>query len=117
MEQARRLIDEFKRLRPFFYGDFYPLTPYSIGDDVWMAYQFHREDLGQGMLLAFRRPNASDLTARLRLRGLLPSGRYELNFEDTGNKQTFTGEELAAGIDVTIEQTPGSLLVTYRECS
>ena len=116
MEQAQRLIDEFKRLRPFFYGDFYPLTPHSIGDYVWMAYQFHREDLGQGMFLAFRRPNSSDLTARLKLRGLLPSGRYELNFEDTGNKQTFTGEALAAGIDVTIEPAPGSLLVTYREC-
>ena len=115
-EQAQRLIDEFKRLRPFFYGDFYPLTPHSIGDDVWMAYQFHREDLKQGMFLAFRRLNSSDLTACLKLRGLSPSARYEVNFEDTGNKQTFTGEALAAGIDVTIEHAPGSLLVTYREC-
>ncbi len=115
VEQAQHLIDEFKRLRPFFYGDFYPLTSYSIGDDVWMAYQFHREDLKQGMLLAFRRLNNSDLTTHLKLRGLLPSARYELNFEDTGNKQTFTGEALAAGIDVTIEHAPGSLLVTYRE--
>ncbi len=116
VEQAKRLIGEFKRLRPFFYGDFYPLTPHSISDYVWMAYQFHREDLKQGMFLAFRRPNSSDLTARLKLRGLLPSARYELNFEDTGNKQTFTGEALAAGIDVTIEPAPGSLLVTYHEC-
>ncbi|HUV52542.1 MAG TPA: alpha-galactosidase, partial [Dehalococcoidia bacterium] len=116
VEQAKRLINEFKRLRPFFYGDFYPLTVHSIGDDVWMAYQFHREDLGQGMFLAFRRPNNFELTARLKLRGLLPSGRYELSFEDTGNKQTFTGEALAAGIDVTIEPAPGSLLVTYHEC-
>jgi len=116
VKQVKPLIDEFKRLRPFFYGDFYPLTPYSIGDDVWMAYQFHRDDLKQGMFLAFRHPNSSDLTARLKLRGLLPSGRYELSFEDTGNKQTFTGKELAAGIEVTIEPAPGSLLVTYREC-
>jgi len=116
VEQARHLIDEFKRLRSFFYGDFYPLTPYSIGDDIWMAYQFHREDIRQGMFLVFRRLNSSGSTARLKLKGLLPSGRYELNFEDTGNKQTFTGEALAAGIDVTIEQAPGSLLVTYRNC-
>ncbi|HUV52543.1 MAG TPA: alpha-galactosidase [Dehalococcoidia bacterium] len=116
VEQAKHLIDEFKRLRPFLHGDFYPLTPYSIGDDVWMAYQFHREDLKQGMFLAFRRLNSSDLTARLKLRGLLPSARYELNFEDTGNKQTFAEEALAAGIDVTIEHAPGSLLVTYHEC-
>ena len=115
VEQARSRIAEFKRLRPFFYGDFYPLTPYSIGDDVWMAYQFHREDLGQGMFLAFRRLNSSDLTARLKLRGLSSSARYELNFEDAGNKQTLTGEVLTTGIDVTIEHAPGSLLVTYRE--
>ena len=81
-----------------------------------MAYQFHREDLGQGMFLAFRRLNSSDLTANLKLRGLLPSGCYEVNFEDRGSKQTFTGEALAAGIDVTIEDAPGSLLVTYHEC-
>ena len=117
VEQAQRMINEFKRLRPFFYGDFYPLTPYSIGDDVWMAYQFHREDLEQGMVLAFRRPNNFDAAARLKLRGLLPSARYELNFEDTSNKEIFTGEALAAGIDVTIEQAPGSLLVTYRKCT
>jgi alpha-galactosidase len=114
--QAKNLIAEFKRLRPFFYGDFYPLTGHSISDYVWMAYQFHREDLGQGMFLAFRRPNSPDLTARLKLSGLLPSARYELNFEDTGKKQTFTGEALAAGIDVTIKHAPGSLLVTYHEC-
>jgi alpha-galactosidase len=45
VEHARRLIQEFKRLRPFFYGDYYPLTAHSTADDVWMAYQFHREDL------------------------------------------------------------------------
>jgi len=116
VEPARCRITEFKRLRHFFYGDFYPLTPYSIGDDVWMAYQFHREDLGEGVVLAFRRLNSPDSTIRLKLGGLLPSGRYELNFEDTGNKQTVTGKALASGIDVTIEQAPGSLLVTYREC-
>jgi len=55
------------------------------------------------MFLAFRHLNSPEVTARLKLRGLLPSVRYELNFEDTGKKQTFTGEALAAGIDVTIE--------------
>ncbi len=115
VEQAKRRIAEFEQLRHVFYGDFYPLTAYSVGDDVWMAYQFHREDLKQGMFLAFRRLNSPNLTACLKLGGLSPSARYEVNFEDTGNKQTFTGEALATGINVTIEDAPGSLLVTYRE--
>jgi alpha-galactosidase len=116
-EQAKRMVDEFKRLRPFFYGDFYPITSHSVRDDVWMSYQFHREDLGQGMILAFRRPESPYIKARLKLNGLKRETRYELNFEDTGVKQTFTGEELSSGLDVTIKDAPGSLLVTYRQCS
>jgi len=115
-EQAKRMVDEFKRLRPFFYGDFYPLTSHSVRDDVWMSYQFHREDLGQGMILAFRRPESPYIKARLKLGGLKREARYELNFEDIGVKQTFTGEELSSGLDVTIKDAPGSLLVTYRQC-
>jgi len=127
VEKARRLIDEFKMVRPFFYGDYYPLTAHSIKDDVWMAYQFHREDMEQGMFLVFRRPDSPSLSTRLKLRGLCPESNYELTFEDIGVKlsvseiptktgQTFTGEELANSINVTIEDAPGSLLVTYRQC-
>ena len=116
LEQVRHIVDQFKRVRDFFYGDYYPLTAHSIRDDVWMAYQFHREDMKQGMFLVFRRPESPYLSARLKLGGLSPSGNYELNFEDTGVKRTFTGDELSNGINVTISDAPGSLLVTYRQC-
>ena len=114
VDQARRLIAEYKRIRHLFHGDFYPLTAHSTSDDVWISYQFHREDLGQGMFLTFRRPKSPYLTARLRLGGLNPQARYELHFEDTDERRTLTGEELSKGIDVTIEESPGSLLVTYN---
>ena len=117
VEQARSLIAEFKRARPFFYGDYYPLTPHSTDDDAWMAYQFHREDMKQGMFLAFRRPDSPRPSLRLKPGGLHPGARYELSFQDTGTSRTATGQELANGIDVTIEDAPGSLLVTYRQCS
>jgi alpha-galactosidase len=100
-------------VRTFFHGDFYPLTAHSIRNDVWIAYQFHREDMKQGMLLAFRRPESPYLSAQLKLCGLHPQERYELTFEDTNVKQILTGEELSTGIAVTIEDAPGSLLATY----
>jgi len=115
VEQARRLVDEFRRVRHFFFGDFYPLTPYSVTDDTWIAYQFHRVDLREGMVLAFRRPRCSTPSIRLRLKGLSPAARYEVQFEDRHTKATFTGEDLAKGVDVTSENAPGSLLITYRE--
>ncbi len=112
-EAARRLTDEFKRIRHLFYGDFYPLTPYSVADDVWIAYQFHKEDLRQGMVLAFRRPQCVIPTVDLKLWGLSSDARYEVHFEDSGVKQIFTGRELAHGVDVTIDEQPGSRLITY----
>ncbi|MBI4532104.1 MAG: alpha-galactosidase [Candidatus Latescibacteria bacterium] len=115
VEQAQRLIAEFMRVRPFFYGDFYPLTAHSVSDDVWMAYQFHREDMRQGVVLAFRRPESPYLSARLKLCGLHPEAQYDLTFEDTGVRQTLTGEALCRGIIVTIEEAPGSVLITYRQ--
>jgi alpha-galactosidase len=115
VEQARRQIAEYKRLRPFFLGDYYPLTAHSVTDDTWIGYQFHRDDLKQGMFLVFRRPKSPYLTARLKLGGLDSEANYELHFEDRGLKRTYTGKELAAGIDLTIEDAPGSMLVTYRD--
>jgi len=113
-EQARSLIAEFKRLRPLFLGDFYPLTEHSIQDDVWMAYQFHREDLEEGMILAFRRKDNPSPTIHLKLRGLSPSCSYELTFEDSGIKKCETGERLSKkGIELTLEDAPLSGLITY----
>jgi alpha-galactosidase len=116
VEHARKLIAEFKKIRPFFYGDYYPLTTHSVEDDVWMAYQFHREDMKQGMVMTFRRPQSKDDSNCLKLRGLLPEANYEVTFEDTGEIKTISGKELLSGVNVTINETPGSWLITYRQC-
>ncbi len=49
VRRAQNLLAEYKRLRPYFYGDFYPLTAYSDRDSDWMAYQFDRPDTQDGM--------------------------------------------------------------------
>jgi len=115
LEQVCHLVEEFKRVRHFFYGDFYPLTPHSVTDDTWIAYQFHREDLRQGMVLAFRRPKCPVSTASLKLKGLLLTARYDVRFEDSGVTRIFTGKELADGLDVTIDKAPDSLLIIYSQ--
>jgi len=79
-----------------------------------MAYQFFREDLHQGIVLAFRRPKCPQREVRLRLKGLSQSTRYEIRYEDNGVKQILTGKELADDVVVTIDNVPGSLLITYR---
>ena len=88
--------------------------PYSVADDAWMALQFNRDDLRQGMVLVFRRPRCQERDVCLRLRGLSQLARYEILFEDDGVKRIITGEERADGVVVTIDEAPGSLLITYR---
>ncbi|MEM4740185.1 MAG: alpha-galactosidase [Zestosphaera sp.] len=113
---AKALVEEFKRVRHFFFGDFYPLTPYSTDDDVWMAYQFHRADLNAGVALAFRRSKCQQPSLRLKLHGLSESGVYEVEISDEQlNRKTLTltGRQLADGIEVSSETAPSSVLVIY----
>jgi len=114
LEQARRSIEDFKRLRPYFYGDYYPLTDYSTSDDAWMAYQFARPDVRDGIVLAFRRGASKVETINVKLRGLEPESRYDVTYEDYGITLTETGKKLSGGMDIKIPGAPGSVLVTYH---
>ena len=111
----RRMIQEYKRARPFFYGDYYPLMGGSAATEAWLVMQFNRPDLGEGMVLAFRRKDSPFVSADFRLQGLDPAAKYELQDADTGRKWKQTGKELReAGLRVIMEKTPQGRLVFYR---
>lgn len=111
----RRLTEDWKRIAPYFLGDYYPLTSYSQANDVWMAWQFHRPDLGEGMVQVFRRADSPYEAARLRLRGLDPTRRYlvtNLNLPGTSER---TGRELMEqGLPVAMEERPQAAIFLYR---
>jgi alpha-galactosidase len=112
----RRMIEEYKRARPFFYGDYYPLTAGTPASDVWLVMQYHRPDLGEGLLLAFRRKDAPFFGADFRLQALDPAAEYELQDADTGKTWKQTGKDLRErGVRVEMEQAPESRLVFYRK--
>jgi len=108
-----RLVQEWRALAPLFRGDFYPLTPNTRDDVSWMAWQFHDAAGQTGMVQAFRRAASPYLTAHFRLRGLAPEQRYLVAQGEA--IMTATGEALAAeGLVITITDSPGSVLITYR---
>ena len=114
LTQAHEGIAEFKALRPYFYGDFYPLTEYSTSDEAWAAFEWNRPEEGDGMVLAFRRHQAPQSSIAVVLPGLEPDGDYEVAFEDYGITLIKSGRELSAGLDIKIPEAPGSLLIKYR---
>jgi len=108
---------ECRRIAPLMLeGDYYPLTPYSLALDRWIAWQFHRPEQGDGVVQAFRRPQCVEQAARYKLRGLNPQARYAVTDFDTGREQTLTGRELMDdGLPVTIQTQPGAVVLTYQQ--
>ncbi len=68
------------RVRPFFEGDFYPLTDLraagSQGEQAWCAYQMHRRDLDAGFVICFRRIDAPSHLFSATLGGIDHAARY-----------------------------------------
>ena len=112
---AKRTLAQYLEIRPFFYGDFYPLTGYSQARDVWMAYQLDRPEQGDGLVVALRRPESPHETARLVLHGMEPATKYLVKNLDSGEETTYLGSQLSGeGLAVALHQKPGSALLTYR---
>jgi len=112
----RTMNEEFVRIQDDLpYSDFYPLTEFSLEDDVWMAFQFDRPAAGSGVVLVFRRPDAQAATMKLALQGLDTGGRYQMENFDLGGKELLTGKTLMQqGLDFSLPDAPASAIVHYR---
>ncbi|MFA5857744.1 MAG: alpha-galactosidase [Elusimicrobiota bacterium] len=115
-ELARKLLAEYREVRKYFYGDYYPLTPYSINRDVWLAWQFDRPDLDGGVVQIFRRDESPYRTAQLKLFGLDPEAEYEVKDFDTAIVKRIAGKDLmATGLDITLTEMPDSKVIVYKK--
>jgi alpha-galactosidase len=113
----QKRIKDYKILRPYYYGDYYPLTSTvnMTQDNVWLAYELNRPDKGDGVIIAFRRQDCPDESITVKLCGLEASANYELVDEDSGKKMVKKGEEIRNGFKLVITDKPGSLLIWYRK--
>ena len=71
-DTLRRLVDQWRTVSRFYYGDYYPLTPYSRENTTWIAWQFHDPDTNEGTVQAFRRAECNEPPSTLKLCGLDP---------------------------------------------
>ena len=110
----QKRLQDYKNLRPYFYGDYYPLTPASTRDNAWLAYQLNRPEQKDGIVIIFRREEAANESISTRLYGLNENSDYELFYEDYGLQIRKSGRELMEGFTISIPQKPASLLVSYK---
>jgi alpha-galactosidase len=112
----KRMIEEFKKVEPYLLGDYYPLTPYSLQKDVWIAWQFDKPDLGEGMVQAFRRETDGETSKTIHLAGLDPAAQYTVTIMDSIIPIRISGKELMGkGLTVEIKDKPGSALIIYKQ--
>ena len=114
--QLTKAIAQLKELRPYWLGDFYPLTVIDFEDSTWCGWQFDRPDLKAGYAIFFRRPKSSVPAFDAALKGLDSKASYEVTFFETYDvkeKRVMTGDALSK-LRVQIGSAPGVMLVRYR---
>jgi len=122
-------MDEWRENSYCLYGNFFPVTPYSIDDKSWIGWQFDlpKDDdiqylkadglynrTGEGMLQIFMRKNTPYKTAKIKLKGLSPSGIYTVKDYNTGSISEYSGDYLMnEGLEVEMTHSPDSALFHY----
>ena len=109
----REHLDSYLKVRPLYTGDYYPLTPHSLYTASWIAWQFHRADLGESVVQAFRRSDAGSETLTVKLRGLDSEQRYEIENLD-GDKEVRSGAELMVGHSITLHEKPAAAVFVLK---
>jgi alpha-galactosidase len=112
--RGKKLLGRYLEIRHLLIGAWYPLLPYSRDLSKWMAVQYHRPDLGEGMVLAFRRAESPYNSVQVSLHGLEPNAAYELSFDNTGKKVRANGKDLMTEWVLTLPKKRSSELIHYR---
>ena len=82
----------------------------------WVATQYHRPDLDEGMVLAFRRPNSPYASIQVALRGIDSAATYEVSWDSTDPKvkTRMPGSRLVQGFEIVLPVKRSSDLIVYR---
>lgn len=117
-KELPKRLDEWRKTVQYYWGDFWPLMPYSLDNRLWLAWQFDCPEKGEGVVQAFRRAESDYESARFRLRGLEPGAAYTLTNLDVAGGTEMTGRELLdTGLPVAMKGRPCATIITYKKRS
>jgi alpha-galactosidase len=112
----RRVMAQWRQVADCYLGDYYPLTPYSLLSEAWMAWQFNRPEQGDGMIQAFRHDKAAADSISVKLHDLEPDAAYVVTNFDVPGATEATGHELMEkGLTISIKDQPGSAILSYKK--
>jgi alpha-galactosidase len=113
----KQALAEYREVQPYLYRNFYPLLPYSLGEETWTAWQWDRPEQKDGLVIVLRRPGSPFTAMELNLRHLQPDATYEVEIRPTLAKTAVTemkGSDLMH-MSIQLPEAPSSTLVFYRQ--
>ena len=117
-DQLIAAIREGKRIRPYFAGDFYVLTPFSgTSHDNWCAMQYHLPREEKGLVLVFRREMSPYREMEAALRGIDPDACYDVCFCEgyvKADPVKMDGRALG-NLVIRVDRPQSSLVIEYEK--
>jgi len=109
-------IAEGKRIRKYYFGNFYPLSEITTSAKDWCVMQYHRPTEQDGMIMAFRRHQSPYASFICNPHEIDPEADYEVTQAHTyelSQPMMMKGAELQ-WFKAEIDHCPGSLVIEYR---
>jgi alpha-galactosidase len=115
-EVLKKAYRECDRIAPYMLCDYYPLTPYTLELDQWIAWQFNRPEQSEGVVQAFRRGKNQEPARTFRLYGLDPATRYKITNLDGEGSTISSGKDLMEnGLRLDVKERPAAAVVLYTK--
>ena len=105
---AKKITDEYRKIRKYFSCDFYNHGSYCFDDTSWAIWQYHDADSGSGIVMAFRRCQSPFDTVKIRLKGLLDGKNY--TYKNLDDNTAFIATDI---LEITLPHKRSSTIFEY----
>ncbi len=105
---ARKTVDEYRRIRKYFSCNFYNHGSEVFDDSSWAIWQYHDDETGNGIVMAFRRENSPFESVKIKLSGIPESSK--LKVENLNNGEVF---ETSESFEITLPEKRSSVIFEY----
>jgi len=116
LDLLKKAIAEGKRIRKYYFGNFYPLSEITASSKEWCVMEYHRPDKQDGMIIAFRRHESPYASFVCDLKEINPDAEYEViqsHSFDLASPIKMNGKELKR-FKLEIDDCPGAIIVEYK---
>ena len=110
MEWAKKICDEYLRIRKYFSENFYSHASKIFDTSSWAVFQYHDEKTESGVVLAFRRCESPFDRLSIKLCGVKDGTR--LSYENLNNNEKHTGENI---LEIILPEKRSSVIFEYKK--